>query len=210
MGKVYRTLLILMLLAAGLAVCAYLDMPAKRFCDAYVTKRLIKGSHIAEQVVYGFQDFAQAVPILAICWAVWRLDRRRGRTGAARLLCAVLAAGLAAALAKGLVGRYRPWAFKGEHWSQAWIGFAPSFRPARESAFFSGHASTAFAMAGVLAGSYPPLSPVVYTLAAGCALARVATAQHWLSDVFLGAVVGLCIARLFSARPGRSVTAGSG
>jgi membrane-associated phospholipid phosphatase len=57
--------------------------------------------------------------------------------------------------------------------------------------FPSGHSVTSFALAYVLARTYPKASPLFYALATMVALSRVYLASHFLSDVVAGAAIGL-------------------
>jgi membrane-associated phospholipid phosphatase len=56
----------------------------------------------------------------------------------------------------------------------------------------SGHASSAFAVATVLASEYDNfiVPPLAYSIAAITALNRVSHNAHWSSDVFVGAAIG--------------------
>jgi hypothetical protein len=68
------------------------------------------------------------------------------------------------------------------------------------TAFPSGHAGKAFAMATVVAETYGPEHPWVpwlaYPLAGLTALGRVNAQRHWASDVFAGAAIGHFIGRM--------------
>jgi membrane-associated phospholipid phosphatase len=68
------------------------------------------------------------------------------------------------------------------------------------TAFPSGHAGKAFAMATVVAETYGDENPWVpwlaYPLAGLTALGRVNTERHWASDVFMGAAIGHFVGRM--------------
>jgi len=103
---------------------------------------------------------------------------------------------------KGMTGRQRPYYEDGEdRWSGP-AGFFARFDPANEGrydSFPSGHTATAFSVATVVALQYRhrPWVPVLaYALAAAVGLSRVTEDRHWMSDVFVGAVLGHVIARL--------------
>ncbi len=187
-----RYWIILFLVAGGVLACL-LDMPAYHFVDKYVEGPRYDRS----QLVQGLEDFAQTVPPLAICWVVWRMDRRHGREIVIRMFLAFVMAGAVTGVGKLAVGRYRPEYFKGQTWGQTWIDVGFGARKSREQSFFSGHSAAAFTIAVGLSAYYPPLRPVAYTLATGCALSRVATENHWLSDVYLGSLTGVMLGWLF-------------
>jgi membrane-associated phospholipid phosphatase len=68
------------------------------------------------------------------------------------------------------------------------------------TAFPSGHAGKAFAMATVVAETYGPehswVPWLAYPLAGLTALGRINAERHWASDVFMGAAVGHFIGRM--------------
>jgi undecaprenyl-diphosphatase len=65
--------------------------------------------------------------------------------------------------------------------------------PSDRFSFPSGHALNAFAIGSVIAFSFPFLAVPVMMVAASVAASRVVLGLHWLSDVLVGAVVGLLI-----------------
>jgi membrane-associated phospholipid phosphatase len=102
------------------------------------------------------------------------------------------------AFLKRMAGRQRPFVADGE---DHWAGPAALFKSGgggRYTSFPSGHSAAAFSLATVVAMEYRHLKwvPVVaYTLAGGVGLSRMTLDKHWASDVFIGAVVGHCVAR---------------
>ena len=61
------------------------------------------------------------------------------------------------------------------------------------NSFPSGHTSTAFAIATVVANEYeetPYIKPISYGLATLAGLSRINDQKHWASDVFIGAALG--------------------
>ncbi len=96
-------------------------------------------------------------------------------------------AGVACQVVKTVAGRARP-NYQGNTDADTWEG--PFFRG---NSFFSGHSSSAFSVASVVAYRYREKHwvPVVsYGLATLCGLQRIYDNRHWTSDVFFGAAVG--------------------
>lgn len=84
--------------------------------------------------------------------------------------------------------RHRPYTDDG---SRAWDG--PSLNGSNDSySFPSGHASSAFAVATVIASEYDNIivPPLAYGIAAITALNRVSHNAHWSSDVFVSWAIG--------------------
>lgn len=74
--------------------------------------------------------------------------------------------------------------------------------PLNGESFYSGHTSTAFATASILAYRYretPWVPATAYSVATLCGMGRVYHNRHWLSDTFFGAVTGTAIG-LFIAK----------
>jgi membrane-associated phospholipid phosphatase len=95
--------------------------------------------------------------------------------------------GVACQVVKTVAGRARP-NYQGNTDPHTWEG--PFFKG---NSFFSGHSSSAFAVASVVSYRYRDKGwvPVVsYGLATLCGLQRIYDNRHWASDVFFGAAVG--------------------
>lgn len=110
-----------------------------------------------------------------------------------RLFVALGLAGTSTAVGKRLLGRARP--------STDIDAF--HFTPfSGNDAFPSGHATMAFALATSLADDLHNTwaSIGLYTLATGTAWSRLNDNKHWLSDVGLGAVIGVTSAKLVAGR----------
>jgi len=101
---------------------------------------------------------------------------------------------------KFLIGRARPYTREGS------TEFQPFSRGSSHYSFPSGHATSAFAVASVIAeqSNSKFVDILVYSLASLAAVSRVHDRKHWPSDVFIGSAlgyaVGKAICRLNSSR----------
>lgn len=120
-------------------------------------------------------------------------------TGREALEAAVLA-GVITTVLKEIFGRERPYVTDGETVLAPFSG---------NTSFPSGHATTAFAVASVIAmrtdGWIVPT--VAYTLATLVAMDRVNDQAHFASDVFAGAAIGLTTGRFLVNRHRRQAAA---
>jgi membrane-associated phospholipid phosphatase len=146
-----------------------------------------RGNPVADRVMYTateLGDFALIWHMLATARGL-RSDRHAAEAVRASVILGVESA-LVNGVIKSFFRRTRP------EWNQA---RAYRIRRPRSSSFPSGHASSAFTAAGVLAqGS--PAAPLWYGLAAVVATSRSYVRIHHASDVVGGAVTGIALGRI--------------
>ena len=65
----------------------------------------------------------------------------------------------------------------------------------QHDSFPSGHAMTIFCAAAILSGALPALAPVWFAIALYLSFTRALINSHFLSDVFIGAAIGLIASR---------------
>ncbi len=105
---------------------------------------------------------------------------------------AIVLSGTISTVTKIVVGRARPYTGRGH------AAFKPfSFTVDDFASFPSGHTIVAFAFSGVLAERIGNTwaSIGLYGLAASCGISRLYEDQHWVSDVFFGAVISVSVSR---------------
>ena len=77
-----------------------------------------------------------------------------------------------------------------------WAGFHRTKSEGEYQAFPSGHTSSAFATATVVAEHYPAYGPWAYLAAGLVGLSRIMEEKHWPSNVVFGAGLGYLTARI--------------
>jgi membrane-associated phospholipid phosphatase len=96
---------------------------------------------------------------------------------------------------KAITGRARPYTDKGPY------AFHPITFRSDHSSFPSGHATSAFALAAVIADQSDCLAIdiLAFSLSSFVAISRVHERSHWASDAFMGAAIGYFIGKKISA-----------
>ncbi|MBL4698234.1 MAG: phosphatase PAP2 family protein [Phycisphaerales bacterium] len=123
-------------------------------------------------------------------------DRNRHR-GAAVFLSA-LTSGALAELGKRIIGRERP--VEDGVLQGGYYHFRPLFSGFSDGSNLgipSSHAAVAFGGCLMLAALIPNTRRFLILLAIGCGMTRMLTGAHFSSDVYLGAIIGWLVSRLF-------------
>ncbi len=96
---------------------------------------------------------------------------------------------------KSVVGRARPGTGESSH------SFHPFSTRSRFASFPSGHASSAFAVATVIADQSKKvyIDILAYSLATLATISRVHLDKHWASDILVGSAIGYFVAKKISA-----------
>jgi membrane-associated phospholipid phosphatase len=130
------------------------------------------------------------------------LKDRKARDTGLMALETLLHTGLLAQVVKHLAGRQRP---EADHGQDYWHGPSAFFKRynlgsfSHYDSFFSGHTVSVWSLATVIAENYKEhlwVPVACYGLATLTGLSRVTEDAHWLSDVFLGAVIGYAIGKM--------------
>jgi membrane-associated phospholipid phosphatase len=123
----------------------------------------------------------------AVVAGTFALGGQRGRRTSIEGLQALLAVGVTSTVMKHVFREARP---EADSRHKTWFGnFAADSFP-------SGHAMSAFALAGVISANYPASAPFAYAAAAGVGLSVIKRGWHWPSDVLVGSTIGFVIARI--------------
>nr|WP_307731146.1 YjbH domain-containing protein [Massilia agilis] len=158
---------------AALAAGALLDKPVDRFLQR----------HGSSSALRAWGNVGKAMPVVmtgAAGAAVLFGDARAQNIGLISLQSVAGAAALSIA-AKNMVGRTRPY--------EADSCLCSAKRS--DSSFPSNHSAVAFAAVTPFAKEYD--APWLYGLASVSAMGRVASRQHWVSDVVGGSVIGYAV-----------------
>jgi len=138
------------------------------------------------------------IPLALILFGLgWYLKKDRLRLAGRDSIYALLLSGALAQIIKAVVERPRPTHAAG------YVLHAlknPSFfdLTGRFNSFPSGHTTTAFALAMVLAKRYPRLRLPLYATAILISLSRIALGSHYPSDIVGGAILGITVGWLLT------------
>lgn len=103
------------------------------------------------------------------------------------VFAAVALTGLFTMIAKGIVGRARPYLFD----TEGPFGFDPFVFQSSYASWPSGHTTTAFAFAVAVVLLMPRLKYILIPLAVVAGYSRMAVEAHYLADVIMGTTVGV-------------------
>ncbi|QGJ68566.1 acidPPc domain-containing protein [Planctomycetales bacterium 10988] len=153
---------------------------------------------LLHEIVMRTEPFGHGAGIVIMLWAIYSLFPQN-RKCISRLLWCALLPGIVANLIKLVVFRYRPVAFDLMEQS-VWATFGPwtayySTGSACQS-FPSAHTATAIGFAIGLAHFFPKGKWLFATLGVMVGFARVIGFAHYVSDVFIGAMVGWFCAQI--------------
>ena len=190
---------------AGIAALA-LDIPVTLFLKAKpLHKELARILNLAEIGGHGTGAAMILIGALVIARPNWR--RFSDRLLALRLIGGTYLGGLIVDIFKLLIPRVRPHSAMLESSSQAMDTFgrqlleAGSHSRSALMSFPSGHAAVAFGLAASLSWYFPAGRPAFIALAILASLQRLFSGAHYLSDICIGAGLGLVGAWLCMPKP---------
>jgi len=184
-----ENLLALAAFSGGCAALMVLDDDIKNFSQDPSNRNGGLDSVFSFAEIFGNGYFAGTV-----CCGVYAaglgLKNRELKHAGFRLTESFLITGAITTITKTVAGRARPNTGYGP------FSYSPFSFNSQNRAFPSGHTSTAFSMATVIAGSYGRFPGIcAYTAAALTGFSRIYYDWHWASDVFAGAVLGILVGR---------------
>lgn len=138
---------------------------------------------------------------LVLLMVAGALLRNRATAAGAWTLLAFAISGIAANILKVLVHRPRPWVALPP--PETWWGYV---RIHEFQSFPSGESTTTFAVAVALAAWYRRLAVPLILVAVVVAAARVVVGNHFPSDVWAGAMLGIGVGRAVAGLAGRRGT----
>lgn len=163
-------------------------------------------SPTTHKAAVGFNSFGDGRVQLGAFALMTLVGGSREKRIARRGLHGLAAGGLVVFALKNLTRKSRPWAGRGPVYG---VGDEQDARDGKKDAsalpgeldghpdanrsFPSGHTMAAFSLASVWANERPRDRELVYTLATLAGLSRLSLKQHWPSDVFFGAALGMAV-----------------
>ena len=185
----------LALILCGLA-CFAIDRRAVHVFHASVARSF-------ERVLHATTDWAKgahwllvaAISFLAARFLQWKFGHGptvdRIALASLAFLASLAAASLVLHTIKILFGRRRP----RDELELNLYGFRPFTLDLRSDSFPSGHALTIFCVAAIFSAVLPKLALLWFAIASYLALTRALLNSHFLSDVLIGAGIGLLTTR---------------
>jgi len=166
-----------------LATGALLALTDRQALKAFDIDPLTEDSGKADPVFQGLNFIADGRTLGASLVLFYAIGNHDQRNTARTSLIALGNSALATAAIKGLVGKERP--------DQS-DGHVRYHGPSLDYASFpSGHTAAVTSVACVLAHDYPRQRWLWWTLVGAVAVSRISSGQHFASDVFFGAGIGV-------------------
>jgi membrane-associated phospholipid phosphatase len=192
-----RMVLALPVVFVGVLAVMALDAPIARLCDYYEIRHWIddyRYSPLGWYVGRAMRQPGEAWLMITSATFLLIFHPQTWRAGGFMLLAFL--PGAINSLLKWVAGRHRPrTGHEPWDWNFFENGIWGLFNQ-KNLTFASGHTTLAFAWATGMAIAYPRFRRVFYALAALCGVQRVLSADHYLTDVLVGAALGVVTVRL--------------
>lgn len=181
--------------SVGITAAAFLSFLVDNSIRSEVLSQTINRKSVVMEIGHNYGDITYNLGLAGILYASNYITRNSKYGSAGKsLLESLLVGGLASVSIKYIFGRSRPYKEDGNikfNWFETNNIF---------NSFPSGHVMTAFTTSTVLSNYFDNLylSIALYSLAGLTAYQRIATDNHWFSDVLLGSGIGIIVGSYFS------------
>ena len=187
-----------LLVAGGVAALTLLDETTQEHVQESRSETM---TDIADFFRQGGEPVVYAGVSLGILGVGLIADNAGIKRAGGRVVASVIGSTVVMQSMKWLIGRSRPNEEVGAFQFHPFTSRKDTAGLQARGAMPSGHAAIAFTIASSLADDFPlPVDIVLYALATGTAYSRVYHNRHWLSDVAMGAVVGITTSKLIGGK----------
>jgi membrane-associated phospholipid phosphatase len=182
-------------LALGLA-CFAIDRRAVHFFHDRINRTWFRRIRLTTDYAKGAYWLSLAIAVLVVTWLARMLVsdtallREIFRGALAFLVCLAIASVILHSI-KLVFGRRRP----RDELEHELYGFRLFHYDWQHDSFPSGHAMTIFCAGVILSGTIPALALLWFAIAVYLSFTRALINSHFLSDVFIGAAIGMLAAR---------------
>ncbi len=183
------------LLVLGL-LCFAVDRRAVHFFHDGIGRAWFRRIRLTTDYAKGAYWLSLSLAVLAVSWLAQVFIgettplRQTFRGAVAFLVCLAVASAVLHSV-KLVFGRRRP----RDELEHQLYGFRFFHYDWQHDSFPSGHAMTIFCAAVILSGALPTLTPLWFAVAIYLSFTRALINSHFLSDVFVGAAIGLIASR---------------
>jgi undecaprenyl-diphosphatase len=161
----------------------YWDIPLAHYCKGLGRSIL----DIAEIVtIWGESLWYYIILVTAFIYFWFLAKNKLWSMRSIFLLMSISASGLFSILIKWLAGRYRPSMLENGFYGFNYFGVGYEF-----TSFPSGHTITGFSLAAAVSILFPRLTIPAFIVAVSIGISRILITSHYLSDVIVGAGIGI-------------------
>ena len=161
----------------------YWDIPLAHYCKGLGRSIL----DIAEIVtIWGESLWYYIILVTAFIYFWFLAKNKLWSMRSLFLLMSISASGLFSILIKWLAGRYRPSMLENGFYGFNYFGVGYEF-----TSFPSGHTITGFSLAAAVSILFPRLTIPAFIVAVSIGISRILITSHYLSDVIVGAGIGI-------------------
>ncbi len=195
--------------AGGTGSTLFIISKDRKLYDFFQDNRTKTRDTVSKYLLEPWGSGVYSMPLMALFYLQGAVfDNQRSKKTALLGMKSFLISGIMVQIPKYLFNRHRPYHDDIPN-PDIWEGpFANKYY----KSFFSGHTTSVFAVATVVASEYNETVyvPVIsYTIAGLSALSRVNDNKHWVSDIFAGAIFGYAIGKFIYNRNNWKINVGA-